>query len=124
MDDRTRLERPDDQLPPVGADAPTEVVRMVGAGEVVERPVVERPVVERGGAGSRRAEGRPRYGDRPESPAVEGDRPTLRFPTTGREPGAGATRPAAQRRSAGATSSDGSAGPSAPGAGGSVDTLW
>ncbi len=104
MDDRTRLERPDDQLPPAGADAPTEVVRMMGAGEVVERPAVDR-----GAAGSRRAEGRPRYGDRPESPPAGGARPALRFPLTGGE-GAGASsrtgpRPVVSRRSAGATSS-------------------
>ncbi len=72
MDERTSLDRPDDQLP-LGADAPTEVVRIVRAGEAGER----------GAAGSRRAEGMPRYGDRPESPPTGRARPALRFPMAG-----------------------------------------
>lgn len=73
MDERTSLDRPDDPLPLAGADAPTEVVRIVGAGEAGERS----------GAGSRRAEGMPRYGDRPESPPTGRARPALRFPLAG-----------------------------------------
>lgn len=125
MDERTRLDGPDDHLPPVGADAPTEVVRMAGAGEVVERGAPGRSGSERGAVGSRRSEGRPRYGDRPESPPADSARPTLRFPLAGGE--AEATRPrvspsqaATSRRPAGATSSI-SSGRTRPGSTSSAD---
>ncbi len=75
MDERPPWDRPgeEDDDATTGADAPTEGVRIIGAEEAAE-------AVEKGaGASSRRAEGMPRYGDRPESPP-EGPRPALRFP--------------------------------------------
>ena len=46
MDERTRSDRPDEDHSQVGADAPTEVVRIVGTDQPLQR----------GGVGSRRAE--------------------------------------------------------------------
>ena len=62
-DDR-RGERPRD---------PNEGVRLLGADEAAE-------VMERDDIRHRFAEGRPRFGDRPAGPSVEGPRPALRFP--------------------------------------------
>ena len=82
MDERTSVDRPDAAPPPVGADAPTEAVRILRPGEATG-----------GGAGSRRAEGLPRYGDRPDSPPAGGARPALRFPLTSGDDGADLARP-------------------------------
>ena len=82
MDERTSVDRPDAAPPPVGADAPTEGVRTLRPGEVTG-----------GGAGSRRAEGLPRYGDRPDSPPAGGARPALRFPRTAGDDDADIARP-------------------------------
>lgn len=72
MDERPAWDRSDDDDAPRGVDAPTEGVRIIGADEVEEHP---------DGAGSRRSEGMPRYGDRP-PPPPDGPRPALRFPLT------------------------------------------
>lgn len=86
MDERPTRDRPDDDEPAVGADAPTEGVRIIGAEEAAE-------AVERGGGGSRRAEGMPRYGDRPESPPADAARPALRFPLSAANDPGDAARP-------------------------------
>jgi len=62
-------ERPDEdrKVPP------TEGVRIIGAEEAAE-------ALERGDVAQRRGDDQPRYGDRPDSPTVDGPRPVLRFP--------------------------------------------
>ncbi|MEX2660191.1 MAG: phosphatidate cytidylyltransferase [Acidimicrobiales bacterium] len=88
MDERPPWDRPDEDDDDAATDdvPPTEGVRIIGAEEAAE-------AVERGsGAPSRRAEGMPRYGDRPESPP-EGPRPTLRFPLGAADDAGGVVRP-------------------------------
>jgi phosphatidate cytidylyltransferase len=50
-----------------------EGVRIIGAEEAAE-------ALERDDVAHRRAEGEPKYGDRPSSPSADGPRPTIRFP--------------------------------------------
>ena len=66
-------DQPDDTDVPSSEPPRTEGVRIVGAQEAAE-------AVARGDAGTRRGDGEPGYGDRPEPPR-EDDRPVLRFPS-------------------------------------------
>ncbi|MGH9182643.1 MAG: hypothetical protein ACRDZ9_02300, partial [Acidimicrobiales bacterium] len=89
MNERPPWSRPEDddeaeeeeQHQPAG----TEGVRIIGPEEAAE-------AVERGNVAPRRAEGAPRYGDRP--PAPPGDaRPSLRFPLRAGDQAGDLTRP-------------------------------